>query len=192
MPKDLLSDAKVRTAKSDSKPYKLSDGGGLFLLIQPTGSKLWRWKFRLNGKENLFAMNREQLIGLIQSDAKFIDEREDIAECIRGLPVNEALDENQIRSGFDRFKAEKKTRELTGLANRHALDASALQAFVDDILRRRIFDDERLSELMAPLELGWKARTQKELALMEELTPLLHKLAQGREIAGLAAYEEGR
>lgn len=143
-------------------------------------------------KPGKLTMNREQLIGLIQSDAKFIDEREDIAEYIRGLPVNEALDENQIRSGFDRFKAEKKTRELTGLANRHALDASALQAFVDDILRRRIFDGERLSELMAPLELGWKARTQKELALMEELTPLLHKLAQGREIAGLAAYEEGR
>jgi type I restriction enzyme R subunit len=37
-------------------------------------------------------MNREQLIGLIQSDAKFIDEREDIAEYIRSLPVNEALD----------------------------------------------------------------------------------------------------
>lgn len=143
-------------------------------------------------KPGKLTMNREQLIGLIQSDAKFIDEREDIAEYIRGLPVNEALDENQIRSGFDRFKAEKKTRELTGLANRHALDASALQAFVDDILRRRIFDGERLSELMAPLELGWKARTQKELALMEELMPLLHKLAQGREIAGLAAYEEGR
>lgn len=143
-------------------------------------------------KPGKLTMNREQLIGLIQSDAKFIDEREDIAEYIRGLPVNEALDENQIRSGFDRFKAEKKTRELTDLANRHTLDASALQAFVDDILRRRIFDGERLSELMAPLELGWKARTQKELALMEELTPLLHKLAQGREIAGLAAYEEGR
>ena len=54
MPKDLLSDAKIRTAKPDAKPYKLSDGGGLFLLIQPSGSKLWRWKFRLNGKENLF------------------------------------------------------------------------------------------------------------------------------------------
>ncbi|MBN0592081.1 type I restriction endonuclease subunit R [Pseudomonas aeruginosa] len=143
-------------------------------------------------KPGKLTMNREQLIGLIQSDAKFIDEREDIAEYIRGLPVNEALDEKQIRSGFDRFKAEKKTRELTDIANRHALDVSALQAFVDDILRRRIFDGERLSELMAPLELGWKARTQKELALMEELTPLLHKLAQGREIAGLAAYEEGR
>ena len=59
-------------------------------------------------KPGKLTMNREQLIGLIQSDAKFIDEREDIAEYIRGLPVNEALDENQIRSGFDRFKAEKK------------------------------------------------------------------------------------
>lgn len=143
-------------------------------------------------KPGKLTMNREQLIGLIQSDAKFIDEREDIAEYIRGLPVNEALDEKQIRSGFDRFKAEKKTRELTDIANRHALDVSALQAFVDEILRRRIFDGERLSELIAPLNLGWKARTQKELALMEELAPLLHKLAQGREIAGLATYEEGR
>ncbi|MCZ5658553.1 hypothetical protein O5623_06235 [Escherichia coli] len=72
------------------------------------------------------------------------------------------------------------------------LAPDALQVFVDEILRRRIFDGERLSELMAPLNLGWKTRTQKELALMDELTPLLHKLAQGREITGLSAYEEGK
>lgn len=64
MPKDLLSDAKIRTAKPDAKPYKLSDGGGLFLLIQPSGSKLWRWKFRLNGKENLFAIGSYPEVGL--------------------------------------------------------------------------------------------------------------------------------
>lgn len=144
-------------------------------------------------KPGKLTMNREQLIGLIQSDAKFIDEREDIAQYIRGLPVNEALDEKQIRSGFEHFKAEKKARELATMAEKHGLDVVvALQAFVDDILRRHIFDGERISELMAPLELGWKARAQKELALMEDLTPLLHKLAQGRESAGLAAYEEGR
>jgi type I restriction enzyme R subunit len=61
---------------------------------------------------------------------------------------------------------------------------------VDEVLRRRIFDGERLSELMAPLNLGWKARTQAELALVDDLTPLLHKLAQGREISGLSAYEQ--
>ena len=57
-------------------------------------------------------------------------------------------------------------------------------------MRRRIFDGERLSDLMAPLGLGWKARTQKELALMADLAPLLRQLAQGHEISGLSAYEQ--
>ena len=143
-------------------------------------------------KPGKLTLNREELIGLIQSDAKFIDEREDIAEYIRGLPVNEALNEKQIRTGFEKFKAEKKAKELFDIAVRHELAPDALQVFVDEILRRRIFDGERLSEFMAPLNLGWKARTKKELALMEELTPLLHKLAQGREITGLSAYEDGK
>ena len=141
-------------------------------------------------KPGKLTLNREQLIGLIQSDAKFIDERDDIAEYIRGLPLNEALDEKQIRSGYERFKSEKKTHELHQIAIRHGLAPDALQGFVDDILRRRIFDGERLSELLAPLGLGWKARTQKELTLVEDLTPLLHKLADGREISGLSAYEQ--
>ncbi|MCZ5975508.1 hypothetical protein O5172_25080, partial [Escherichia coli] len=59
-------------------------------------------------KPGKLTLNREELIGLIQSDAKFIDEREDIAAYIRGLPVNEALNEKQIRTGFEHFKAEKK------------------------------------------------------------------------------------
>ena len=52
-----------------------------------------------------------------------------------------------------------------------------------------IFDGEQLNDLLAPLQLGWKNRTKKELTLMEDLTPLLKKLAQGREISGLKAYE---
>lgn len=140
-------------------------------------------------KPGKLKVDREQLIGLIQSDAKFIDERDDIAEYIRSLEANQPLDEKAIREGYERFKAEKKTRELAAIADKHGLAANALQAFVDDILRRRIFDGEQLSDLMAPLQMGWKARTQKELALMEDLGPLLRKLAQGREISGLSAYE---
>jgi len=56
-------------------------------------------------------------------------------------------------------------------------------------LQRMIFDGEQLGDLMAPLGLAWKARTQKELALMDELVPLLKKRAQGRDISGLNAYE---
>jgi len=141
-------------------------------------------------KPGKLTLSREQLIGLIQSDAKFLDEREDIGEYIRSLTTNQALDEKEIRAGYERFKAEKKIRELADIADKHGLPANALQTFVDEVLRRRIFDGEILTDLMAPLELGWKARTQKELALMEDLGPLLHKLAQGREISGLSAYEQ--
>lgn len=135
-------------------------------------------------------MSREQLVGLIQSDAKFMDEREDIGAYIATLKTGEALSEVTIREGYQRFKAEKQSQELAETANRNGLETAALQAFVDGILSRMIFDGERLSDLMAPLGLGWKARTQKELALMDELTPLLRKRAQGRDISGLSAYEQ--
>ena len=134
-------------------------------------------------------MSREQLIGLIQSDAKFLDEREDITEYVRGLETNKALDEQQIRTGYERFKAEKKALELAAIAGKHGLDVAPLQSFVDEVLRRRIFDGEQLSDLLAPTGLGWKARTQKELALVEDLAPLLRKLTKGQEISGLSAYE---
>ena len=54
---------------------------------------------------------------------------------------------------------------------------------------RMIFDGEQLNDLLAPLELGWKDRSKKEMELMQELIPQLKKLAQGREISGLSAYE---
>ena len=56
MPTDKLTDPKIRQAKPADKPYKLSDGGGLFLLVKPGGSKLWRLKYRFGGKEKLLAI----------------------------------------------------------------------------------------------------------------------------------------
>jgi len=134
-------------------------------------------------------MSRDELLGLILSDAKFMDDREDITAYINTLQVGKGLDEEAIRRGYERFKAEKSACELAEIATKHGLSAAALQAFVDSILQRMIFDGEQLGDLLAPLDLGWKARTKKELALMEDLIPLLHKLAQGREITGLVAYE---
>ncbi|HEY8857590.1 MAG TPA: type I restriction endonuclease subunit R [Rugosibacter sp.] len=135
-------------------------------------------------------MSREQLIGLIQSDAKFMNEREDIAAYISTLKAGEGLSEAAIRDGYTRFKVEKDAAELAAIASKHHLATAALQGFVDGILQRMIFDGEQLSDLMAPLELGWKARTQAELALMADLHPLLTKRAQGRDISGLSAYEQ--
>lgn len=135
-------------------------------------------------------MSRDELIGLIAADSKFLDERNDITEYVRGLKAGEGLDESTIRANYQQFKNEKAARELADLSTKHALPAASLQAFVDTILTHRIFDGEQLTELVAPLDLGWKARTQKELALMTDLVPLLKKRAGGRDISGLRAYEE--
>ena len=136
------------------------------------------------------SMSREQLIGLIAGDAKFMDEREDITEYVRGLKAGAGLDEAAIRAGYEKFKQDKAAKEMAALSEKHGLPVAALQAFVDGILARRIFDGEQLTGLLVPLNLSWKARTQKELALMGDLLPLLKKRAGGREIAGLKAYEE--
>lgn len=135
-------------------------------------------------------MSREELIGLIQSDAKFMDEREDIAAYINTLTAGAGLSEKAIRDGYSRFKAEKNAVELADIADKHGLAIKALQDFVDTILQRMIFDGEALTDLMEPLGLNWKARRVKELDLMVDLMPLLIKRAGAREISGLSAYEQ--
>jgi len=135
-------------------------------------------------------MSREQLIGLIHSDAKFMNEREQIAEYIGTLRPGEGLSETAIREGYIRFKIEKDAAELAAIAARHGLAPAALQNFVDGTLQRMIFDGEQLSDLFAPHDLGWKERTRKELLLMEECAPYLTRRAGDRDISGLSAYEQ--
>ena len=136
-------------------------------------------------------ISREQLIGLIQSEANFLDEREEITEYVNLLKEGEGLDEAAIRDGYEQFKAEKQAKEIAVLARHHGLTTESLGAFVDTILHRMIFDGEQLTDLMAPLELGWRERRERELDLMADLVPLLNKRAQGRDISGLNAYEHG-
>lgn len=68
MPK-CLSDTSVRNAKAQSKPYKMSDGEGLFLQVMPSGSKYWRLKYFFAGKEKLLALG-------VYPDVSLFDARE--------------------------------------------------------------------------------------------------------------------
>ncbi|MDF2595669.1 MAG: type site-specific deoxyribonuclease, HsdR family [Clostridia bacterium] len=134
-------------------------------------------------------MTKKELIDLISSTSNLMDEREDIEEYINTLEAGKGLDEKAIRDGYQKFKAEKSAKELVSVSDKHGIEASSLQAFVDAIMERMIFDGEKLSDLLEPLDLSWRDRTKKELELMEDLIPLLKKLAGGREIVGLKAYE---
>lgn len=52
----MLTDTEIRNAKTSDKPLKLKDSNGLYLEVRPNGSKLWRYRYKINGKENLFAV----------------------------------------------------------------------------------------------------------------------------------------
>ena len=87
------------------------------------------------------------------------------------------------------FRQEKADKKLTALSEKHGISGATLSAFVNEIMDRMIFDGEKLTDLLEPLDLSWKERRIKELVLMEDLMPLLKKLAKGKEISGLKAYE---
>lgn len=62
-----ISDAKLRALKPAEKAYRQAVGGGLYLEVMPSGSKLWRWKYRLDGRENRFAIGKYPRISLVQA-----------------------------------------------------------------------------------------------------------------------------
>ena len=52
----MLTDVKIRNTKPALKPVKVTDAGGLYLEVRPSGSKLWRYRYRIAHKENVFAL----------------------------------------------------------------------------------------------------------------------------------------
>lgn len=71
-----LTDAAIRNAKPRPKPYKLGDSFGLFLLVQPAGGKLWRLKYRVDGKEKKLSIGSYPEVGLAEARLRRDDARE--------------------------------------------------------------------------------------------------------------------
>lgn len=77
-----LVDLQVKNAKKAAKPYKLADGGGLYLEVMPTGSKIWRMKYRqANGKENRLTFGAFPEVALVDARAKRLAARKQLADA---------------------------------------------------------------------------------------------------------------
>ena len=88
-----LSALKVKGAKPSERPYKLADGAGMYLLVHPTGSKYWRLKYRLAGKEKVLALGVFPEISLAEARIRRDDARLLIREG-RDLGVAKQLQKN--------------------------------------------------------------------------------------------------
>lgn len=75
-----LTDSALRNAKPQEKQYKLSDGGGMFLLVMPNGSRFWRLAYRFDGKQKLLALGAYPLISLAEARKKRDDAKRLLSE----------------------------------------------------------------------------------------------------------------
>lgn len=91
-----LNDVTIRTAKPKDKPYKLSDGDGMFLHIYPNGSKYWRMKYRIAGKEKLLALGVYDEVTLREARDKRHEARKLLSQGID--PSLQKQEEKQLTS----------------------------------------------------------------------------------------------
>ena len=97
-----LTDAAIRNAKPRDKAYKLTDAQGLYLQIQPRGTKLWYLKFRINGKESRIAFGGYPAISLGQARAECDKAKALIAQGIS--PTNKREQEKDIIQNTHTFE----------------------------------------------------------------------------------------
>ena len=115
-----LKDLEIKNAKPADRPFKLSDGEGMFLLVQPNGSKLWRMKYRLGGKERLLSFGSYPEIGVAAAREKRRAAKQLLAEGkdpMAGKPKPEA-------ATFDTFQKIAKlwyTNRKDSLCDAHAV-----------------------------------------------------------------------
>lgn len=108
-----LSDAACRSAKSAEKPYKISDGGGLHLLVEKNGSRLWRQAYRFDGKQKLIALGAYPAVSL--------------ADARTGRDANKAL----LAKGIDPSAQRKLDRSAARIAR-----ANTFRIVADELIAK--------------------------------------------------------
>jgi integrase len=130
-----LSDVKIRKAEIRDKPYKLSDGGGLFVLVKPNGSKLWQQKYRHFGKERLLSHGLYPDVTLAQARKKRDEARAQVANG----------DDPAVRKRLDQIEAETQSRTTFLLVAEEYLQMAHDRELADATLRKKNWHVETLS-----------------------------------------------
>ncbi|WP_437891314.1 tyrosine-type recombinase/integrase [Phytobacter sp. V91] len=146
-----LNARQVETAKPKEKPYKMADGGGLYLLVKTNGSRYWRLKYRIDGKEKLLALGVYPDVSLADARAKRDEARKGIAGGIDPLEVKKEQKverEAQVKNTFQEIALEWHSMKVKKWSAGYASDI--LEAFNKDVFP---FIGQRPVADIKPLEL---------------------------------------
>ena len=80
-----VKQAGIRIEDEQPKSYKLFDQGGLYLFVSETGTKIWRYQFRLSGKQGLFTIGKYPIVTLAEARDKHRDAQKLVAQGIKRI-----------------------------------------------------------------------------------------------------------
>jgi len=100
-----LTDLKIRQAKATDKVLKLTDGNGLYLEVKPNGSKLWRYRYKIAGKENLFAVGEYPALTLKDARKAREDARELVKQGIHPSHARQSTLSGQLEKNANTFES---------------------------------------------------------------------------------------
>lgn len=126
-----LSDIAIRNAKPKDKAYKLADSGGLFVLVQPSGGKWWRYRYRFGGKEKTLALGTYPDTGLAEARERHLAARKTLA------------------AGNDPGEAKKDTKRQLAIKNANSFETVAREWYES---RRHQWTPKHAGQVMARLE----------------------------------------
>lgn len=135
-PKDLLTDAAPRNAKPGGKDKKLSDGGGLYLLVTPTGGKWWRFKYRFGGKEKLLSFGTYPEVSLKKAREKREEARKQVAAGIDPGEQRKAEKATEKAQAAEAKAIEENTFEKVAREWFNKFSPSWVPSHADKIIRR--------------------------------------------------------
>ncbi len=104
-PRGALTDTSVRQAKPADAAYKLADGNSLYLMVNSSGSKLWRWKFRVGGKEKLMALGAYPDVSLTEAREARDAARKKLAKDIDPMMERKTIKRAQLVAAGNSFEA---------------------------------------------------------------------------------------
>ena len=100
-----LTDRQIRNAKPQEKPYKLADGGGLYLYVTPKGTKSFRLKFRFDGKEQVLTIGKYPHVSLSEARAMAETAKTQIAQGINPAAQKQAEKQQAQEAALNTFAA---------------------------------------------------------------------------------------
>jgi integrase len=144
-----LTDVAVKKAQAKAKAFKLFDTAGLFLLVSPAGGKLWRFKYRVDGREKLLALGAYPEVSLKAARLKRDDARRDLAQGVDPCKARKTAKSRRTESAANSFK----TVALEWFGKNEPTWAPNHAARVKRLLERDIFPllgDQPVADIAAP------------------------------------------